>query len=500
MWQDTIKLGFYNSLVMGNVPSKVELDRVAEKVKKDLVSGRQFDIGSFGLFDSSQPNYTTYYPDVTADDLVPKDSDFIEPTFRALSEVIVHKSWNPVDFSTKGVLKNSMGLLRGATVNPDHEAGSVGNAIGAVKNTAWEESYKADHGIIVPAGILALMRLDGKSNPRIARGIQMDPPSIHSSSVTVQFMWDKSHPNLSDEEFFNKLGTFDKDGKMIRRMTTKIIKYPELSLVSHGADPYAMKVGKNGQIVNPVYADTSYNSASLKDRVEMRKNEKYFIFDFKTDLIQNEEENTIPSQSNDNLNLSDMNEFLIKLAAALGITGATTEEAVLAAITARTGSVNTLQASVDSLTTAQTTNLAEITRLKLIETELTQLKANNPTAAETARLTAFETSVLTANRTRVTLIYNKIKDNKPDAAITAMLASANLEVLAGLETEYTAQLEAKFPPKCGKCGSTTITRASAILGATETPIIKDNANTMEALRETKRKSDSIPLNGVSAKK
>lgn len=447
MWLDTIKLGFYNNLILGDTPTVLD----AEKIIDVLMKERQMVIESFGLFDSSTPNYTTYYPEVKAEDLKPKADEFIEPLFRALSEVIVHKNWNPVDFSQGNVLKNSKGLLIGATVNPDHESSMVGNAIGAVSKVAWEDSYKTDKGIVVPAGINAVLKIDGKSNPRIARGVMMDPPSIHSSSVTVQFMWDKSH-DLPDDEFFQKLGTKDKEGVMIRRMATKIKKYPEISLVHHGADPYAQKVNEDGEINNPKYADTSYNS----ETIQKRKDQKYFTFDMKTDLIANAEENTIPAISNDNSNPSDMKEFLVKLAAKLGITaGEHTEESLMAALAVKLTELSTANTSVTTLT-------AEVARLKPLETELIALKAAQPNAEKMASLVAFETKIISDARARVTTAYNKLKDNKPDANITAMIAGAtNLESLLALETEYTTQLEAKFPQACGACGSTNITRASS---------------------------------------
>jgi hypothetical protein len=117
--------------------------------------------------------------------------------------------------------------------------------MGAVKDVMWEESYKTPGGIVIPSGINARMKLDGKSHPRVARAIMMDPPSIHSTSVTVQFLWEMSH-NLSQEEFFKKLGTFDKDGKQINRVASLVKRYHELSLVGHGADPYAQKITQSG--------------------------------------------------------------------------------------------------------------------------------------------------------------------------------------------------------------------------------------------------------------
>lgn len=486
MFFDEIKLAFGYNLVMGNCPSKLTLERVAEKCEQHPT-----DVESYGLFDTSQPNYTTYYNDITADDLTPKDSDFIEPIYRALSEVIVHKNWNPVDFSMGGVLKKSMPLLMGQTIYPDHEP-ATGNALGAVSGVGWQNAYTTPNGIKVPAGINAKMKVDGKSNPRIARGIMMDPPSIHSTSVTVQFLWDKSHA-LDDNEFFSKLGTFDKDGKMIRRIATSVKNYKELSFVPRGADPYAQKTDEKGRIVNPQYAHIAYNSEQL---TEFRKTSKFFYFDWKQDVLANSE-NTIPIESNDNNN-EKMKEILLAFAAALGVTGENpTQEAVLAAITTRSTELTNAQSQVTQLTATATTNQAEITRLKALETELIALKASNPTAAQLTALEAFKTQVLTDKRAKVTEVYNKLKDNKPDTSITTMIAAAEGPALDALLTEYQTQLEAKFPAKCGKCGSTSITRASAVNPGEDpgkTLTNKDNSEVSASLEKELRRKQTMPLN------
>lgn len=498
MWLDEIKLGFGNSLIKGSYSEKLTPERIIEHIESN-----HMDIESYGLFDFTSPNYTTYYPDVTAGDLKPNDEEFIYPLFRALSAVIVHKQRNPVDFGIPGVLKASTKLLVGATVNPDHESHVVGNAIGSVRSTGWQEETKTDGGIIIPPGINAQFKIDGKSNPRIARGIMMDPPSIHSSSVTVAFMWDKSHNSYTDDEFFQKLGTYDKDGKMVRRMATKIKKYPEVSLVSHGADPFAQKINSNGQINNPRYAATSYNSV---EEIKELKAQKLFFFDYKVDLIENADDPTIPGNSIDNKTQSDMNEFLIKLAGKLGVAIANLpeqqlQEAVTAALTVALTAQTNAQAEVTQLTAQHTTEAAEIVRLKVIETELIAFKAANPTADEVTRLKGFETRMLTDARTRITQIYNKVTLNKPDAAITSMIAnSTDMNALMALETQYNSQLETMYPLKCNKCSSTSIARASAAVnpGATGGEHTKKSgAELVNSLIDSKKKAGNLKMPGYT---
>src|SRR6478609_1994501 len=101
MWKDTLRLSFGHALIVGAAPETAELGSFIHRHNPTI------DIISNGLFDTAAPNFAAYYPNVTEEDLKPKDADFAYPVFRALSEVIVHKRFNPVDFSMNGVLKKS---------------------------------------------------------------------------------------------------------------------------------------------------------------------------------------------------------------------------------------------------------------------------------------------------------------------------------------------------------------------------------------------------------
>jgi len=447
MFTDTIKLGFGHNLVLGNTPKLVGSTGIANILEKESRATTE----AFGLFESSSPNYTTYYPDVSSDDLNPTDDEFILPLFRALSEVIVHKNWNPIDFGVGGVLKKSMNLLVAQAVNVDHET-MVGNAVGAVSNVAWQTAYKASNGVLVPAGINATLKIDGKSNPRLARGIQMDPPSIHSTSVTVNFMWEKSH-NVPDEDFFSKLGSYDKDGAMYRRIVTGIKRYNEISLVGHGADPFAQKIDANGQIVNPTWADISYNSEDAKVK---RQSQKVFFFDFKDmDSVSNSE-NTIPLENNnndeENKNTSNMNPFLLFLAEKFGISiEGKTEEQLTAELKAKAetlGDVTALTATNATLTAENATLTARVA----------ELEKTQPSADVTA-LTAFKTTVLADMRGNVTRLYN-LTTKTPVKAITDMISNGDYPTLAALTVQYQELADQAYPAECKNCGSKEINRAS----------------------------------------
>lgn len=317
---DSMVIGQGHTIMAGYIPEAVGAQTFSENYYK-WKNPTPDTIAQFGFW-GGDIDYNTYYPNLDKSELTPKDEEFIEPMFRLLSETIVSKNWNPTDFGQNGVLKASMKMLLGQTVNCDHET-NIGNAIGAVSQVMWQESYK-DGSFTIPAGINGILKIDGKANPRIARGILMEPPSIHSNSVTVQFKWDKSHPQMEDNEFYQKLGTYDSKGVMVRRIVTEIVRYLETSLVSHGADSFAQKIGSDGKIINPTFAKRTWASY---EEYRDDKSKQYFFTDYKSDLTSYQEKNDTQGSFNDNdandnhSNKDNMNEELLKfLESLLGIT------------------------------------------------------------------------------------------------------------------------------------------------------------------------------------
>lgn len=170
----------------------------------------------------------------TIDDITPKDSDYIYPLFRALSQGIVEGYW--IDYSKPGVLEASVPLLQGQTVYTDHFYWRVENWVGSVNNAFWDAKGEKSGGV---PGINTELKIDAILNPKIARGLLMKPPAIHSVSVTVVFEFEFSHPQLVEERrFWNLLGE-EVDGEIVRLIVTKIVDYYEISLVYQGADRLA---------------------------------------------------------------------------------------------------------------------------------------------------------------------------------------------------------------------------------------------------------------------
>lgn len=452
MYRDTIKLIFEHSLILPNTSDTEAVEY--EKVVQRNCGGTQIE--SFGLFDTAAPNFSNYYPTANESDYTAAEKDFIKPVYRALSEVIVHRKYNPVDFGMNGVLKKSLSKLKGQTVYPNHE-NVVGNELGAVEEVFWENKYKTSNGILIPAGINARLKLDAKSNPKIARAINMSPPAIHSTSATVEFIWEKSHESMNTDEFFSKLGTFDKDGNMYRRIANNIQRYHELSLVSKGADPFAQKITKEGVIVNPGEADVRNNS-------EKRRDQKIFIFDFST--IQNSaEEDTIPEETIDinNNNEKDitMNKvFLMALAATFGLTGENfTEEKITEEILQNAlKDMPSQLAAFSAIKAAGVSTAEEVTRLKAAETELIALKESTKNIAA---LQSFQDSTMNTLRASTIALANKLHDGTVPEPILTMLNSATKEVLEGLSVQYNSDIEKKFPLSCNDCHSHNVGRNSA---------------------------------------
>lgn len=408
--------------------------------------------------------------------------------FRLLSETIVSKNWNPTDFGQNGVLKASMRMLLGQTVNCDHET-NIGNAIGAVSQVMWQESYK-DGSFTIPAGINGILKIDGKANPRIARGILMEPPSIHSNSVTVQFKWDKSHPGMEDGEFYQKLGTYDSKGEMVRRIVTEVVRYMETSLVSHGADSFAQKIGEDGKIINPTFAKRTWSSY---EEYRDDKSKQYFFTDYKTDFNSFQEKDNTPDSFNDNgtkenhnPNKENMNkelqEFLEKLFGdnmlSLAEGKEMTQEEVISCIQSLVSSKNSLQTTVDNLTTEKSSLTEQITNL-------------NAEVANLKEMATVGKNHIASLRENAVTTYKKLMGDKADETIVTMLnaETTGIVTLISLTKDYQSRLEEKFPMVCASCGSHDVSRASSVAETDEKTGTQKPATTSNA--EAKSTSETL---------
>lgn len=473
---DSMIIGSGHTIMAGFIPTIIKPQEFSENFYKWSKTSPE-TISQFGFW-GGDIDYNTYYPNLNKEELTPKDEEFIEPMFRLLSETIVSKNYNPTDFSQNGVLKASMKMLLGQTVNCDHET-NIGNAIGAVSQVIWQEAYK-DGNFVIPAGINGILKIDGKANPRIARGILMEPPSIHSNSVTVQFKWDKSHPEMEDGEFYNKLGSYDSKGNMIRRIVTEVVRYLETSLVSHGADSFAQKIGEDGKIVNPEFAKRTWSSYK---EYEEDSSKQYAFTDFKTDTNSYQENNDTQSSFNnnkDNPNPNNMNKELQDFIASLfgkdmlslGEGKEQNQENAISAIQALIAEHKSAEDSITSLTEEKT---------KLTE-QVSQLNAEVASLKDMAEIGK---NHIQSMREQAVANYKKLKGDKADETIINMLnaSTTGLVTLQSMDREYQAQLEEKFPMTCSKCGSHDVSRASSVQENHE-----DDKHDQEQLEETSTQS------------
>lgn len=490
----SVRLGMGHSLIVGHGPRLARL----EAIKADDKTRSR--INSFGFFEVGTPDTSTYYKDVNADDLAPKPDDYVKPIFRALSEVIVRKQYDPIDFGhEKGVLKASMPLLLAQTIFTNHEA-NVGNEVGVVSQVFWDNGY-TDSGISIPAGINFEAMVDGKNNPRLARNLLSDPPAVHSNSVTVNFKWAQSHPAMSYDEFRGKSGTFDDKGQLIRRIVTSINAYHETSFVAHGADPFAQITNKEGKIVNPRYA------AARDSFSEQKKVTNYYFSDFKTSITSNSdesfEEEAIPDLSNiienEDSDSTQTNKFQMKkelvqlLAILAGVTLTAEELAIPDAEFSEKFNVTDFATKLEANKTkldglkALADQTAEISRLTTENQTLTKFKTDNEAAI--ADLSALETEkgVQLAELIRISTIVNGAA---PAEALKATYESANLATLKAFLTPLNAQLEEKFPMECSACHSKEVSRASASAEGDGGKDNKTSAQVREQLRDKRKKANN----------
>ncbi len=183
-------------------------------------------------------------PSETEPGKIREDEKYIYPVFRALSKIVIPGYW--LNFSLGDVLKKSVELIKHQTVYPNHDT-DVEKWLGVVEDSVWSQNSE-------PAGIDITLKIDKVINPRIAEGLKMRPPALHSGSAGIRFKWVKSHPDL--EGFWNKLGT-TVENKLVTIDITEITSYTEFSVVYQGADPYAKQQLRVADFGNEDYPDAA---------------------------------------------------------------------------------------------------------------------------------------------------------------------------------------------------------------------------------------------------
>ena len=373
--------------------------------------------------------------------------------------------------------------MLGQTVYTEHED-LVGNHIGVVVETFWQEAYTVN-GIKIPAGINGVLKVDGKSNPKIARGILMDPPAIHSDSVSVVYRWSKSH---DIDDFYDKLGTYDEKGDLIRKVVDEILLYTELSLVPHGADPFA-KIQKGNSIVNPEFSSKMYslsgNKLSMSDYKNLPKGDieieiSYFNYNFNPENPKKDDK---------------MKEFLLKLAGKVGhqFEGEPDGDKLIEFIS------NKFAENVQD----ETDYAKEISDLKkekeTLQGSVDQLNQDLATYQEKKGFIEIGESHLNQVRADAEKFYKLIKGDKADEAITSLIKGADMKSATSLLKQYEEEYNELVPLSCAKCHSTEITRATSKRededddNKNDKPVIRSNFEVIEKRRE--KRFDTSRIHG-----
>lgn len=423
-----------HSMIASHIPEGLELS--------DKLGTSPVDQAKFGLFGDA-PSFNTYYPESKPDDFKPGDGDYIQPLFRMLSNTVVISGMGLIEFPAD-VLKASVDKLPGMAIYPNHDS-QVGNELGVVLDTVWQEAYELN-GLKVPAGINGRLKIDAKANPKIARCINMDPPSIHSVSCTVVYRWKPSHKFDKQWEFYEKMGTRDDKGELIRKVATEILYYTELSLVPGGADPYAKKVGEDGKIILPKFADAQHVDTGAKFSYSM---------DWAKPVDMDKASFSMEKEKTNNKKEKEMNEQLLQaVALALGVT--------LTAENYETELAN-FKAAHDKMVNPESLEIGEFKGFEAIKTEFARMSGELSAQVEKAGFIAIGEAHLKEVREEATRLYKLTlgENDKEDEGIISLINGANFEAAVSLRKQYQATVDEKVPMTCGKCGSTEISRASA---------------------------------------
>ena len=369
--------------------------------------------------------------------VVSKESDdTITRTYRALSADIV---WNyvPIDFGNKDgkVLKKSTSLLKTQKTGhalpmfKDHDR-SVEAWIGTVVDAYWDEASNE-----YPAGINIIAEYDKVALGEVViRGIKAN--SLTSVSVTVDFEWSQSHPDMDYWEFYDKLGQ-EVDGEMVRVLVDRINAYYETSLVWQGADQWAKdRTAASAEVPNTLPAMRSgYSRADLPD--------------YKVTFTTLESDSPA-DKTNSSKKEVEMREFVKALLLALGL------ESPPELDTATEGELQTLlDKELDNVKNAiaQTAKAVEDSKTKTAEVE--------------ARLAKSEETVKQYVESLHTKLASSVSLTMGESGASSVIALAhkcNVSELEVLVREYETRANELFPLVCNSCGGQKVSRQSSATG------------------------------------
>lgn len=170
---------------------------------------------------------------VATPDSIAQSEDYVDIPFRVLSKTYIPS--HSIDFGEGDVLKNAISLFDKAKVIKSHLE-SIDSVIGTVFNPVWDESGEV-------AGINANYRIYKKFGQDVIDKLTLNPPLLDATSAGLQIKWKKSHPDLTELEFWLSLGK-EVNGKLVRYIATEIVDVREVSIVFRGADRNAKRLSE----------------------------------------------------------------------------------------------------------------------------------------------------------------------------------------------------------------------------------------------------------------
>lgn len=155
------------------------------------------------------------------------------------------------------VLKSAVDMWDKKPVQLDHNLDVEAN-VGITSSPVWDETTE-------PKGINGWVHIDkvrdASKGYAISRGLEMG--TINSTSVYFSFEWEKSHPKLSDADFWELCGQ-EVDGKIVSIKVSKINDVLEQTICLYGADPNARRIEmsklQNAWELNPEGVETAQNA------------------------------------------------------------------------------------------------------------------------------------------------------------------------------------------------------------------------------------------------
>jgi|GEM_PF-2931567 len=351
-------------------------------------------------------------------DLEPTEEDLVSFTFRLLSAAYLGSGGYHLDFSREGVLERSLALFRepeeegSARQDPlvvvrDHSF-SIEDRIGLVRNARWSP-VNPDYGLPHP-GIDAELHINWKLAGEVVRRLLHDPPLLDACSVSLSFGWEKSHPGLEDQQFWQHLGE-EVDGSAVRVIVTEIFSVEHVGLIFAGADSSARRIGSSAERRDSAFSESADASALGKSQEEEPRQATI------TACLANRPADKISTKRGDPI--------------------------------------------MEKQTITITSDSPLLGLLGVVEPDLQLLEQR---AGELKRLAELGREALADLRQEVKALIiqlDGVVESEPSLGLLKVVQAADVATLKALKDEYSRRLDSLMPACCQVCGSEQVSRRSS---------------------------------------